>query len=147
MSILYYVEDQKKQNSRIYWAGAYISFGVSFIALEILALIFNVTPANVPFQERFRLLIVIIYLCAGLIGGFLVAAKSSVSWQQGGIVSGVMAYVIEQIVHAVLYGWNSVGDVFTMFAMIGGSLIGAAIYEYTDIKNYPALKGLEVKGR
>lgn len=141
------MEDQKKQNSKIYWAGAYISFGISFIALEILAVIFNVTPANFAFQERFRLLIVIIYICAGLIGGFLVAAKSNVSWQQGGIVSGVMAYVIEQIVHAVLYGWNSVGDVFTMFALIGGSILGAAIYEYTDIINYPTLRSLKGKVR
>lgn len=134
------MEDQKKQNSRIYWAGAYISFGVSFTLLELLAFIYNVTPANDAFQQRFRLLIIIIYLSSGLIGGFLVVAKSEVSWGQGGIVSGVMAYVIEQVVHAVLYGWNSVGDVATMFALIGGSLLGAAIYEYTNIKNYSILK-------
>lgn len=124
-----------KESSRYYWAGAYIAFGVSFIGLELLGVLNGVSPSDAEFQSSLRFIIIILHLTGGLSGGFLVNLRSSVGWLQGGIVTGVMAYVLEQIVHTVLYGWGTVGDEFTMFALIGGSLIGSFLLENTDLKN------------
>ena len=109
-----------KETSRYYWAGAYIAFGVS--------------PTDTELQTRMRLIIILIHLTGGLAGGFLVNLRSTVGWLQGGIVTGVMAYVLEQIVHTVLYGWGAIGDEVTMYALIGGSVVGALALEFTDIK-------------
>lgn len=130
------MKTEKEKTSKIYWAGAYISFGLSFLGLELIALLNNITPDNANFQKNFRLLILTIYLLAGFIGGLLVAEKSSIYWLQGGLVSGIIAYIIDQIVHATLYGWAFVGNVLIMSTLIGGSLLGAAIQEYTDFTKF-----------
>jgi hypothetical protein len=44
-------------------------------------------------------------------------------------VTGVLAYIIIQIVHTVLYGWGAIGDAYTMIALIGGSVAGSTIYD------------------
>ena len=60
------------------------------------------------------------------------AQRSSVGWTQGGIVTGVMGYVLDQVVHTVLYGWNVIGDNFTMAGLILGSILGAFIADYLE---------------
>ncbi len=127
-------EDSKK-TSQIYWAGAYIAFGIPFLGLELLGILNGVSPANADLQNNMRLIILLLHLAGGLVGGYLVTMRSSVGWLQGGIVTGVMAYVLEEIVHTVLYGWRAIGDQFTMFALLLGSVIGAMVYEYIDSKN------------
>jgi hypothetical protein len=128
-------KEESKATSQIYWAGAFIAFGIPFLWLELLGLIYGVSPANTDLQSNMRLLIILFNLIGGFSGGYLVTMKSTVGWLQGGIVTGVMAYVLLEIVHAVLYGLGVVGDQFTMFALLLGSLIGAYSYEYTDLKN------------
>ena len=125
---------EPKETSRYYWAGAYIAFGVSFLGIELLALLNGVSPADTELQSRMRLIIILIHLVGGLAGGFLVNLRSTVGWLQGGIVTGVMAYVLEQVIHTVLYGWGAIGDDITMYALIGGSIVGALALEFTDIK-------------
>lgn len=125
---------EPKETSRYYWAGAYIAFGVSFLGIELLALLNGVSPADTELQSRMRLIIILIHLAGGLAGGFLVNLRSTVGWLQGGIVTGVMAYVLEQVIHTVLYGWGAIGDDITMYALIGGSIVGALALEFTDIK-------------
>ena len=127
-------ETEPKETSRYYWAGACIAFGVSFIGIELLALLNGVSPADQEFQTKMRVLMIMIHLTAGLSGGYLVNLRSKVGWLQGGIVTGVMAYVLEQIVHTVLYNWGTVGDQYTMFALIGGSLLGSIALEYNKSK-------------
>ena len=126
---------KEKTMPRIYWAGAYIAFGVPFLGLELLGILYRISPDNGDFQQNLRIIILILHIIGGLSGGFSVVLKSSVDWRQGGLVTGVMAYVVEQIVHTALYGWGSVGDVFTMTALISSSVLGAFISEKRLNKN------------
>jgi hypothetical protein len=128
-------QNKSEKSSKFYWAGAYIAFGVPFLGLELLGLLYGVSPSNAELQSNMHLIIIMLHFLGGLSGGFLINLRSSVGWQQGGIVTGVLAYVLEQIVHMALYGWDSIGDAYTMFALIGGALFGAFISEYTDVKN------------
>jgi hypothetical protein len=123
-------KDQKRINSNIYWSGAFIAFGIPFLGIEILGLFYGVSPSNSVLLQSYRFVILFLHIMGGMVGGYLVAQRSTVGWQQGGIVTGVMAYVLEQVVHTVLYGWNVIGDNFTMAGMILGSVLGAFIAEY-----------------
>jgi len=134
----------EKKPSRLYFAGAYISFGIAFIGVELLALIYGVSPADPELQANLSIVIVGLHLLGGIVGGFLVAKRSQGDRLQSGTVTGVLAYVIEQIVHAVLYGWGAVGDVYTMLALIGGSMAGAVSYD-SQVKRMQRLRDSQPK--
>jgi len=129
----------EKKPSRLYFAGAYVSFGIAFIGVELLSLIYGVSPADPELQANLSIVIVGLHLLGGIVGGFLVAKRSQGDRLQSGTVTGVLAYVIEQIVHAVLYGWGAVGDVYTMLALIGGSVAGAVSYD-SQVKRMQRLR-------
>ena len=130
----------EKKPSRMYFAGAYVSFGIAFIGVELLALIYGVSPANPELQANLSILIVGIHLLGGVVGGFLMAKRSQGDRLQSGTVTGVLAYIIEQIVHATLYGWGAVGNVYTMLALIGGSMAGAVSYD-SQVKRLERIRG------
>ncbi len=125
-------QKEKRISSNVYWSGAFIAFGVPFLGIEALGLLYGVSPSNPVLLESYRTVILFLHIMGGMIGGYLVTQKSTIGWTQGGIVTGVMAYVIEQVVHTVLYGWNVIGDNFTMAGMILGSIVGALISDYLD---------------
>ena len=103
-------EEENKTSSQIYWAGAFIAFGVSFLGI-------------------------ILNIVGGFAGGYLVTMKSTFGWVQGGIVTGVMAIVLLFVFQGVLYGLGVIGDQLTMFVMLLGSVLGAFSYEHTDLRN------------
>lgn len=113
----------------IYFAGAYIAFGIAFLGVEFLGLIYGVSPADPGLQAGLHVVIIGFYLLGGIVSGFLVAKRSQGDRVQAGTVTGVLAYIILQVVQAVLYGWGSIGDVYTMIALIGGSVAGSTIYD------------------
>jgi len=122
-------QKEPEKPRRIYFAGAYIAFGIVFLGIEFLGLIFGVSPADPGLQASLRIVIIGLHLFGGIVSGFLVAKRSQGDRIQAGTVTGVLAYIILQIVHATLYGWGSIGDVYTMMALIGGSVAGSMIYD------------------
>jgi FtsH-binding integral membrane protein len=122
-------QNEPEKPRRIYFAGAYIAFGIAFLGVEFLGLIFGVSPADQGLQANLHVVIIGFYLLGGIVSGFLVAKRSQGDRIQAGTVTGVLAYIILQVVHAVLYGWGSIGDVYTMIALIGGSVAGSMIYD------------------
>jgi hypothetical protein len=118
-----------KTPRRIIFAGANIAFGVSYIGLELLGLLYGVSPANPDLQANLNLVIVGMNLLGGYAGGYLTAKNHRGDALQQGTLIGVLAYIIQQIVFATLYGWGVVGNGFTTLALIGGSMAGALLYE------------------
>jgi putative membrane protein (TIGR04086 family) len=119
----------EKKPSRMYFAGAYVTFGIAFVGVEVLSFLYGVSPADPDFQGNLSVVIVGLHLLGGVVGGFLVAKRSPGDRLQAGTLTGVVAYIIEEVVHAVLYGWGVVGDAYTMLALIGGSIVGALGYD------------------
>jgi hypothetical protein len=122
-------QQEIKTPRRILFAGANIAFGVSFIGLELLGLLHGVSPADPDLQANLNLLIVGMNLLGGYAGGYLTAKNHRGDALQQGTLVGVLAYIIQQIVYATLYGWAAVGNGFTTLALIGGSMAGAVLYE------------------
>ena len=122
-------QKEPEKPRRIYFAGAYIAFGIVFLGIEFLGLIFGVSPADPGLQADLRVVIIGLHLLGGIVSSFLVAKRSQGDRIQAGTVTGVLAYIILQVVHATLYGWGSIGDVYTMIALIGGSVAGSTIYD------------------
>jgi len=114
---------------RIIFAGANIAFGVSFIGLELLGLLYGVPPADPELQANLNLLIIGINLLGGYAGGYLTAKNTQGDALQQGTLTGVLAYIIQQIVHAALYGLGAVGNAYTTLALIGGAMAGAVLHE------------------
>ena len=128
-------EEENKTSSQIYWAGAFIAFGVSFLGLELLGFLNGVSPIDASLQSNIRIVIIILNIVGGFAGGYLVTMKSTFGWVQGGIVTGVMAIVLLFVFQGVLYGLGVIGDQLTMFVMLLGSVLGAFSYEHTDLRN------------
>jgi putative membrane protein (TIGR04086 family) len=118
-----------KTPRKIIFAGANIAFGVSFIGIELLALLYGASPADPDLQVNMNILMVGINLLGGYIGGYLAAKNTQGDALQHGTLVGVLAYIIQQIVHATLYGWGNVGNAYTTIAIIGGAVIGAILFE------------------
>ena len=114
-------KEQRSVSSNIYWSGAFIAFGIPFLGIEALGLIYGVSPSNSLLLHSYQSVIIFLYVIGGMLGGYLVTQRSSVGWTQGGIVTG---------------------DNFTMAGLILGSILGAFIADYLDkrIKNDEALE-------
>lgn len=122
-------QKEPEKPRRIYFAGAYIAFGIAFLGVELLGLLYGVSPADPRLQTDLHVVIIGFHLLGGIVSGFLVAKRSQGDRVQAGTVTGVLAYIIIQIVHTVLYGWGAIGDAYTMIALIGGSVAGSTIYD------------------
>ncbi|MBN2334226.1 hypothetical protein JXL21_01620 [Candidatus Bathyarchaeota archaeon] len=70
-----------------------------------------------------------LHLIGGVLGGYLAARGAKGDLIRVGTVTGVMAFIIQQIVYTVFYGRGAVGDAYTMIGIIGGAVSGAVIYK------------------
>ena len=77
----------------------------------------------------FSTLVVALHLIGGLVGGYSAARIAKGDLVRVGTVTGVLAYIIQQVVYTIFYGWGAVGDALTMVGLIGGSTVGAVLYK------------------
>ena len=119
-------EKEEKDSFRVYFAGASLAFGLPFLIIELLALIYG---GSERVQTVFSTLVVALHLLGGLLGGYSAARIAKGDLVRVGTVTGVLAYIIQQVVYTIFYGWGAVGDALTMVGLIGGSTVGAVIYK------------------
>jgi hypothetical protein len=122
------LEISSKEKIRIYFSGGVVAFSISFILIELLSIILGVSPSDQGFLVSFRVLIIGIHVLGGLIGGFLAARISPISNLQTGAMTGVSAFVIQQIVYFI-YGVNAIPrDLLLSAALVFGSIMGSFCY-------------------
>jgi len=119
-------EKEEKDSFRVYFAGASLAFGLPFLIIELLALIYG---GSEKVQTVFSTLFIALHLLGGLLGGYSAARIAKGDLVRVGTVTGVLAYIIQQVVYTIFYGWGAVGDALTMVGLIGGSTVGAVIYK------------------
>jgi hypothetical protein len=119
-------EEDQRDSFRVYFAGASLAFGLPFLTLESLALIYRDSERVL---SAFSTLFIALHLVGGLLGGYSAARIAKGDLIRVGTVTGVLAYIIHQIVYTIFYGRGAVGDALTMLGIIGGSMAGAVIYK------------------
>ncbi|MCW4050279.1 MAG: hypothetical protein NWE89_11160 [Candidatus Bathyarchaeota archaeon] len=125
------MKSDTKEKFQVYFAGASLAFGVPFFVGEILGLIMGSSPVTDSFKDLYSSLFVTLHLVGGLLGGYLVARRlgEEKSPLRAGVVTGVMAYLFQQIVYTIFYGAGAIGDIYTMVGLIGGSVAGVLIFK------------------
>jgi hypothetical protein len=118
--------EEERDSFRVYFAGASLAFGPPFLAAELLALIYG---GSERVLNVFSTLFVALHLVGGLLGGYSAARIAKGDLVRVGTVTGVLAYIIRQVVYTFFYGWGAGGDAVTMIGLIGGSTVGAALYK------------------
>jgi hypothetical protein len=118
--------EEERDAFRVYFAGASLAFGLPFLIIELLALIYG---GSESVQNVFSTLVVALHLIGGLLGGYSAARIAKGDLVRVGTVTGVLAYILQQVVYTIFYGWGAVGDALTMVGLIGGSTVGAVIYK------------------
>ncbi len=136
-------EEEEKDSFRVYFAGASLAFGLPFLIIELLALIYG---GSERVLSVFSTLVVALHLLGGLLGGYSAARIAKGDLVRVGTVTGVLAYIIQQVVYTIFYGWGAVGDSLTMIGLIGGSTVGAVLYK-SRVDAYARIKSRRIEER
>lgn len=134
-------EKEQRDSFRVYFAGASLAFGVPFLMIELLALIYG---SSERVLSVFSTLFIVLHLVGGLIGGYSAARIAKGDLIRVGTVTGVLAYIIQQVVYTIFYGGGAVGDALTMLGLIGGSTVGAVIYK-SRVDAYSRIKSRRIE--
>lgn len=118
------MSDPKKE-FQIFFAGASVSFGFPFFLVELISLFVGADFFN-EYSVIFGLIYISLHLIGGLLGGALVARRvEKANILRSAATSGLLAYIFHQIIYYLFYGVSVVGDTYTLFALLGGSMVGA----------------------
>ncbi len=122
------MDKTNKQSFQIYFAGASLAFGFPLLLGEIVGGIVGTNLSN-DFSETFSILYVLLHLIGGLFGGALVARNvPEQEALKSGAITGLLAYVLHQIIYFIFFGAGVIGDPYTLITLVGGSVIGAFLY-------------------
>lgn len=112
---------------RQYFAGASVAFGLPFLLLEFFGLLFS---SNEVFQRYFNGIYIGINIIGGITGGYLTARRTKEKEIRSGMITGFLAFIIQQAIYAIFYGLKSLGDMYSFFGLIGGAIFGAVIWSF-----------------
>ena len=119
------MSDPKKQLFQIYFAGASLAFGLPYLLIELISLVIGEEIFN-EYSVILGIIYISLHTLGGLLGGSLVARRvEKKDILRSGAISGLMAYLLHQIIYYLFFGTSVIGDTYTLFALLGGSIIGA----------------------
>ena len=129
------MSDPKRQLFQIYFAGASLAFGLPFLVVELIGLIVG-DDFFTEYVAIFGFIYISIHALGGLLGGSLVARNvKKEEIMRAGAISGLMAYLLHQIIYYVFFGAGVIGDPYTLFALLGGSIAGSIYTRQNLSKN------------
>ncbi|MCW4050280.1 MAG: hypothetical protein NWE89_11165 [Candidatus Bathyarchaeota archaeon] len=115
---------------RLYFSGASIAVGIPFMLLEVFGMIVGHSPGSTEFQSQYWMLFTGSNFFFGAVAGFLVARRSSIEPMQVGVTTGVLAYLLQQVVYLVYYAGAIPNDLNLTIALVGGTIVGSGAYRY-----------------
>lgn len=120
------VEESQKATS-YYFAGASLAFGLPLLLLEILGLAYSLNLDSGLVEPWFNSIYLGLHLLSGALSGVLVGRNSSENWFRVGGITGLLAYILQQIIYLIFYGTRAIGDIYALSVLLGGCLSGAFI--------------------
>ena len=113
---------------REYIAGASLAFGVVLLAFQILGAYYSYTGVEwqglVGYADAFFALFLGLHIFGGVLAGYLVGRKREEKFFKAGIVTAVIAYVIEYIYY-LIFERVFPGSLWAFFGFVGGGIVGA----------------------
>lgn len=117
----------QKKTSQMFLAGACLAFGIPFLLIEIISLLVGVELFD-TYNDLFGVLYISLHVLGGIVGGALVARHVEMKHiTRSGIIVGLLAFLVQQIISFLFFGAGVVGDTYTLFALLGGSIMGALL--------------------
>lgn len=110
-----------------YVAGASLAFGVVLLVQEGVGAYYawaRIGPEIIRGEHLFALFAGI-HLIGGFLGGYLVCRRSGEKTIRAGVVTALLAYIIE-FVYNLIFAGSFGGNLLAMLSLVIGSIIGAA---------------------
>ena len=121
------MSEPQKKNSQMFLAGACIAFGIPFLLIEIISLLVGVEFFD-AYKDLFGVLYISLHVLGGIVGGSLVARHIEMKHiLRGGVITGMLAFLMQQVISFIFFGAGVVGDTYTMFALLGGCIMGSLL--------------------
>lgn len=117
--------EESQKTITFYFAGASLAFGLPLLLLEILGLAYSLNLDRGLAEPWFNLIYLGLHLMSGALSGVLVGRNSSEKWFRVGGTTGLLAYLLQQIIYLIFYGTRAIGDIYALGVLLAGCLIGA----------------------
>jgi hypothetical protein len=119
------LSDQQKQSFQILFAGASVAFGLPFLLIEVIGFIFDM-ELYTSYPTLFGVAYISLYVFGGIIGGSLATRTVETKHiTRAGVTIGLIAFFIQQVISFIFFGAGVLGDTYTLFALVGGSIMGS----------------------
>ena len=121
------MSEESPKVMEVYVAGASLAFGVVVLVQEGIGAYYawmSIGPEIMRGEHLFALFAGI-HLIGGFLGGYLVCRRSGEKTIRAGVVTALLAYIIE-FVYNLIFAGSFGGNLLAMLSLVLGSIIGAA---------------------
>ncbi len=121
------MSEESPKVMEVYVAGASLAFGVVVLVQEGVGAYYawmNIGPEIIRGEHLFAIFVGV-HLIGGFLGGYLVCRRSGEKTIRAGVVTALLAYIIESGYNIVFAG-SFGGNLLSMLSLVLGSIIGAA---------------------
>lgn len=111
-----------------YMAGASLAFGLVLLTFQALNAYYNYMGVGLEglagYADEFFTLFLGLHISGGALGGYLVCRRREEKTLKAGVVTALIAYVIEYIYYLIFEGAFP-GSFWALLSFIGGGVVGA----------------------
>ena len=120
------MNENSEQMIRWYVAGASLAFGFIILIQEAFGTYYTWTGVELETisGEFLFALFAILHLIGGFLGGYLVVRKRKENIIRVGIITAILAYIIEFIYNLIFVG-SFGGNIYALLSLVIGSIFGA----------------------
>lgn len=135
---------------REYMAGASLAFGLVLITLQLLNVYYDYRGVGLEglagYADEFFTLFLALHIAGGALGGYLVGRRREEKPLQAGLVTAVIAYMIEYLYY-IIFERAFPGSLWALFGFVGGGVVGALFAVVQRVRrpyaSHPIQKGDE----
>lgn len=113
---------------REYIAGASLAFGLVLLTFQVLNAYYDYMGVGLEglagYADEFFTLFLGLHIVGGVLGGYLVGRRREEKTLQAGVVTAVIAYMIEYIYY-IIFERSFPGSLWALLGFVGGGLVGA----------------------
>lgn len=123
-----------------YIAGASLAFGIVLLTLQLLGVYYEFIGLGWEEMTGYDagwllILFVVIHILGGLVGGYLVSRRREMESFRPGVITAVIAYIIEYIYQLLFEGFFP-GSLWALICYVGGGVFGSIAAEAKSVGSW-----------